>query len=997
MSNPTQQEEINMCDKLLTCTQIAKLIGSKHTCNKRKTKKNGRKQKYQIFSTKNQDDMQVLWALLCKKKKLSEKDTDYTCRLLRGNMNEIENTFGSSHFEMCADFSKRLKASVRMEPPRARTRQNENLVQDGGGETENNHFVLSDDDDSDAVFICNLLHTPTAITPSVSTTTTNTTTSTPSSSTSQKSNNQPEMLIRRRSPRTNNQSSSQNLQPSSLNFTNTNQEQSSTRKKRSSRIDTFMEQWSETEKNLKFSCKKKFGHLSRTVHGERTTMALCYVLTLAGYDTSNTDSSLSNNSSLYEDVTMLLTSTKALLMKLTGLTDQVARRQNDDDDLGEDEELSALGNLVALDTVVEENNDEEEKENLEEARATCECILAQKMARDNYNKVVKTINAASKLGLKSYHLLSKDLPPVTEFECSYVSNADQLTISQDLTQALNDDDMVTNVHMPDSDANNTADDEALSSTPPAADDTTTKCDGAYVSIDDCIRIILNRVHGVVEKKGSMEEAMKDAFLIFCGDGAQHPRLQTKDCNIITYSITLSSPYLVKQCGYFPTSGNNILPHLQLRGKENVYTLRSALQFRIRDMENCLRSNPLLKDCAVYEIADGKALYLLLDHTHWQSNNHPYLLCKCIRFSDGPCAGMLSDAEYSDLMKLSRAQWDQRDQWTEERKEFGDGTPYTVSVHRKWIAEENFGVSHFGALPVEFKISQIRFDIFHGRSGIVKVVLKYIRNLFEGIPANVTRFSAFLKKLPNWDGYVIDPWVSNASNSRIKGRHSSAFINNIPQCITILQTLMPGILMNSLCSSLTSFYTMAKILGMVIIDDYKLVRHILPPDLSVNNESGEKEIAEAVIELYKSCASNFCEKGLRSFMTNSQRGDKESFYSHTLSCYLPQMLKETYERHNLGLGIFSMEGFEYKNYTSKQVLNNRTNGKLRTNIVMQSLRILQLLFKCSYFNPEAEVKRRRVLNEKRIEEYNSYVAAVDNNNLSGDDSNIDGISNLITEV
>ena len=93
----------------------------------------------------------------------------------------------------------------------------------------------------------------------------------------------------------------------------------------------------------------------------------------------------------------------------------------------------------------------------------------------------------------------------------------------------------------------------------------------------------------------------------------------------------------------------------------------------------------------------------------------------------------------------------------------------------------------------------------------------------------------------------------------------------------------------------------------------------------------------------------------------------------------------------------MEGFEYKNYTSKQVLNNRTNGKLRTNIVMQSLRILQLLFKCSYFNPEAEVKRRRVLNEKRIEEYNSYVAAVDNNNLSGDDSNIDGISNLITEV
>ena len=91
-----------------------------------------------------------------------------------------------------------------------------------------------------------------------------------------------------------------------------------------------------------------------------------------------------------------------------------------------------------------------------------------------------------------------------------------------------------------------------------------------------------------------------------------------------------------------------------------------------------------------------------------------------------------------------------------------------------------------------------------------------------------------------------------------------------------------------------------------------------------------------------------------------------------------MLKQTYKRHNLGLGIFSMEGFEDKNYTSKQVLNNCTNGKLKTNIVIQSLRVLQLLFNCSYFNPEAELKRRRILNEKQIEKYNNEVAAANNN-------------------
>ena len=70
----------------------------------------------------------------------------------------------------------------------------------------------------------------------------------------------------------------------------------------------------------------------------------------------------------------------------------------------------------------------------------------------------------------------------------------------------------------------------------------------------------------------------------------------------------------------------------------------------------------------------------------------------------------------------------------------------------------------------------------------------------------------------------------------------------------------------------------------------------------------------------------------------------------------------------GAGIFSMEGFKYKNYTSKQVLNNRTNGKVSTNIVLQSMRVLQLLFGCAYVDPDAEIKRRNILNKKMIAKY-----------------------------
>ena len=78
--------------------------------------------------------------------------------------------------------------------------------------------------------------------------------------------------------------------------------------------------------------------------------------------------------------------------------------------------------------------------------------------------------------------------------------------------------------------------------------------------------------------------------------------------------------------------------------------------------------------------------------------------------------------------------------------------------------------------------------------------------------------------------------------------------------------------------------------MAVIDNYKLVKHVLPQNATLNDESKD-EMAEAVIEQYKSCALNFCEKGLNRFMTNSQQGDKESFYSHTLACYLPHMLKK----------------------------------------------------------------------------------------------------------
>ena len=47
------------------------------------------------------------------------------------------------------------------------------------------------------------------------------------------------------------------------------------------------------------------------------------------------------------------------------------------------------------------------------------------------------------------------------------------------------------------------------------------------------------------------------------------------------------------------------------------------------------------------------------------------------------------------------------------------------------------------MPLDYKISQVQFDVFHGCGGIVKVVVRYIQKMLEVMPTNVNVFSVFL--------------------------------------------------------------------------------------------------------------------------------------------------------------------------------------------------------------------------------------------------------------
>ena len=80
-------------------------------------------------------------------------------------------------------------------------------------------------------------------------------------------------------------------------------------------------------------------------------------------------------------------------------------------------------------------------------------------------------------------------------------------------------------------------------------------------------------------------------------------------------------------------------------------------------------------------------------------------------------------------------------------------------------------------------------------------------------------------------------------------------------------------------------------------------------------------------VYKECMQEF-KKNLisfydaesRTFLTKADSvGSKKTFYLHALRYYMPVIAEITYNRHQKGIGIFSMQCFEYRKKESKSYM------------------------------------------------------------------------------
>ena len=99
----------------------------------------------------------------------------------------------------------------------------------------------------------------------------------------------------------------------------------------------------------------------------------------------------------------------------------------------------------------------------------------------------------------------------------------------------------------------------------------------------------------------------------------------------------------------------------------------------------------------------------------------------------------------------------------------------------------------------------------------------------------------------------------------------------------------------------------------------------------------KELYDDELEEFQQNVKVFYEFGAHMFLTKYDVGDRETSYMHILRYYMPHIAQETYFKHGIGLGAFTMQGFERRNKESKNTLHIVSNH--RGNIVVPNMKRL----------------------------------------------------------
>ena len=414
---------------------------------------------------------------------------------------------------------------------------------------------------------------------------------------------------------------------------------------------------------------------------------------------------------------------------------------------------------------------------------------------------------------------------------------------------------------------------------------------------------------------------EELIIINSYNGAEHSKNHKSKTSLISFSSQLFNEKIIQELGYSTASPNNILTWMQLRGPEkpqNVLPVATEVYKEIKTIQeypdNIVKEELDGKGFSIYEVSDGKMLYMLLQHSLYSRLHKPYLLCTClrgegVRDKSHKCRMIPHDRQV-ELYTRSLHRW--------ERQTQRQGSAYTKKKHMDWVDVENDGCSHFGISPELLSRDCIHFDMFHLQGATTKRLMTYLRKYILGRSLDKKRkFEEVLHTF--WNSYNIDVWKLNANFNSFIGSEIKAFIDHIPKIVEFIKNEF--VTTNQRDNIVEGLDMWSKIVPFLQIT-------------TIDNESKYLDKSNQFEENLK----EFYEVGGKSFLTKGNKiGDDETFYMHCLRFYLPHIAKETLKEHNLGLGVFTMQGFEHQNKISKRVWNRFNNHTKK--VLVQNLKRL----------------------------------------------------------
>ena len=419
-----------------------------------------------------------------------------------------------------------------------------------------------------------------------------------------------------------------------------------------------------------------------------------------------------------------------------------------------------------------------------------------------------------------------------------------------------------------------------------------------------------------EVKGVSIKDGEDIIILSSFDGAEAMKSDNNSISVISYSSSMLTPRMIQSKEVRAGASFNILTWMQVIGKEELKVLQCTLKDYFEERRKYTDGTLQFADLPnskiyCYDVHDGKMLYLLLQHSMWNRKHHPFILCKCkrgegVNSRDHQC-DMWTDDNY---MKS----WERSDKRFLSKQSRAPN--YDVKLHRDWCDQQNHGVTHFGISPALLPVSTVRFDVFHLKCAITRMVMNHVRTLI--LKHSTATVKAFTDNVLSsfWSNFHVYCWNNKLKFSKFQGNDLALFIVNINKVTRFLSEKLAN------TSEVTNL--VGGLSCMPDLFQFMAISHI---------QNHETYMSKLVI--FEESLKDFYEFGRNTYLS-----ENETFYSHCFRFYMPRIARTSYERHKVGLGIFSMQGFERRNKESKNALRRfATMNRGSPNLMVNNLKRL----------------------------------------------------------